>query len=327
MKQNIIKHIQHAHRCDHEEKQCVNVTYGADEPFLYGTGISIASILMHNTDIKFHFHIFTNTLSTKHFHLFEELATQHNTKITFYILDDDVLRKLPTASKSWNHSIYFRLIALDYFSDHLESIIYLDSDIICKASLKPLLEQSFCDATLIAVHDKFIDTISLKGIDTSRYFNSGFLYFNLHCIRTTCVTDNVISIVTKNDFTHPDQDALNIIFNDCVKIVDHRFNSFFNIDSLPKGKRNKFKITQDAIFIHYVGVTKPWHDWAQFYNEVNYFKEAKENSPWRDMPLQGPTTYKQLSRKSMHLKNNDRFISSSYYYMKYMVKKYLIKFF
>lgn len=324
MKRNIIQHVKNAHIAgDSGTEQCVNITYGADNDFLYGTGVSITSVLLNNEDLKFHFHIFSNNVSIENHRLFEELARQYNTKITFYLLDDDLLKSLPTASKSWNHSIYFRLIAIDYFADKLDSIIYLDSDIICKKSIHSLLDESFDGKKLIAVHDKFVDTSHIKNIHPEHYFNSGFLYFNLDKNQSKSLTDKVISIVENGKFTHPDQDALNIIFNDNVKIIEHCFNSFFNIDSLIRNKKRKFEITSETIFIHYVGVSKPWHDWTQYYKDVNYFKVARDNSPWRNRPLLCPSTYKQLARKSAHLKNNGKYLSAAVYYMKYISKKFL----
>lgn len=328
MKKNIIKHIKDAHRHnDAITERCVNITYGADNSFLYGAGVSIASVLLHNKDLKFHFHIFSNNVSLENHVLFEELAYQYNTKITFYLLDDDLLKTLPTASKSWNHSIYFRLIAIDYFASKLDSIIYLDSDIICKKSIKLLLKESFDGKALIAVHDKFVDSSSITGIDHELYFNSGFLYFNLAKVRHENLTNKVISIVKNGKFTHPDQDALNIIFSNNVKIVSHFFNSFFNIDSLIRNKRRKFEIMPDTILIHYVGVSKPWHDWTQFYDDVNYFKVARNNSPWKNSPLMCPSTYKQLARKSAHLKNNGKYLVAAIYYIKYISKKFLSRIF
>lgn len=326
MKDNIIKYIKNAHiENDDTTNPCVNITYGADRPFLYGTGVSITSVLLNNRDINFHFHIFTNYLDEHQLHLFSTLTKQYNTRITFYVLDDNELKNLPTASKAWNYSIYFRLIAIDYFADKLANIIYLDSDIICKESLAPLLKEEFNGNVLMAVHDRFVDTSAVAGINPGLYFNSGFMYFNLPELKDINLTLQVITKVNKNRFSHPDQDALNVLFNDRVKILDHKFNSFFNIDTLAKKGGDAFKITPQTVFIHYVGVTKPWHDWAQFYAEVEYFNVARENSPWKDIPLLAPTTYKQLSRKSTHLKHNGHVLSAFIFYIKYLVRKYQAK--
>lgn len=326
MKDNIIKYIKNAHiENDDTTNPCVNITYGADRPFLYGTGVSITSVLLNNRDINFHFHIFTNYLDEHQLHLFSTLTKQYNTRITFYVLDDNELRNLPTASKAWNYSIYFRLIAIDYFADKLTNIIYLDSDIICKESLAPLLKEEFNDNVLMAVHDRFVDTSAVAGINPGLYFNSGFMYFNLPELKDINLTLQVITKVNENRFSHPDQDALNVLFNDRVKILDHKFNSFFNIDTLAKKGGDAFKITPQTVFIHYVGVTKPWNDWAQFYAEVEYFNVARENSPWKDIPLLAPTTYKQLSRKSTHLKHNGHVLSAFVFYIKYLVRKYQAK--
>ena len=323
MKENIIKYIKNAHTENASDQSvCVNITYGADKPFLYGTGVSITSVLLNNCDLNFHFHIFTNYLDEQQFNLFASLANKYNTRITFYVLNDNELKNLPTASKAWNYSIYFRLIAIDYFADKLNSIIYLDSDIICKGNITSLLKEEFNNNVLMAVHDRFVDTSSLTDINPDLYFNSGFMYFNLPKLKNINLTLQVISKVNENNFSHPDQDALNVLFNDRVKILDHKFNSFFNIDTLAKKGADAFKITPQTVFIHYVGVTKPWHDWSQYYAEVEYFKVARENSPWKDIPLLAPTTYKQLSRKSTHLKHNNQFLVAFIFYLKYLIKKY-----
>ncbi|EIQ78883.1 (Glucosyl)lipopolysaccharide-alpha-1,3-D-galactosyltransferase domain protein [Shigella flexneri 1235-66] len=78
MKENIVKYIKNAHiENDDKKSTCINITYGADRPFLYGTGVSITSVLLNNRDLNFHFHIFTNYLDEHQLHLF--LSWQANT--------------------------------------------------------------------------------------------------------------------------------------------------------------------------------------------------------------------------------------------------------
>ncbi|MDA8515394.1 hypothetical protein NNO03_03055, partial [Citrobacter sp. Igbk 16] len=56
-----------------KKSTCVNITYGADRPFLYGTGVSITSVLLNNRDLNFHFHIF--------FHIFFLLILSECTRV------------------------------------------------------------------------------------------------------------------------------------------------------------------------------------------------------------------------------------------------------
>ncbi len=45
-------------------------------------------------------------------------------------------------------------------------------------------------------------------------------------------------------------------------------------------KRNP--ITPETVLIHYIGPTKPWHEWAN-YPTAQPFISAKDASPWKDI--------------------------------------------
>ncbi|EMC8778641.1 hypothetical protein VMZ82_001471 [Providencia rettgeri] len=69
-----------------------NIAYGADKNFLFGTGVSIASVLLNNKDMSFHFHIFTDFLSHEDSELFNEISKLYNTCVTLYTLNMDTLK-------------------------------------------------------------------------------------------------------------------------------------------------------------------------------------------------------------------------------------------
>ncbi|HGJ5884418.1 glycosyltransferase, partial [Arsenophonus sp.] len=101
-----------------------NIAYGVDKNFLFGTGVSIVSILMHNENMDFHFHVFTDFFDGEQESLFSQLAKQYNTKITIYLLECEELKKLPT-TKSWSYATYFRFIIVDYLSSNINKLLYL----------------------------------------------------------------------------------------------------------------------------------------------------------------------------------------------------------
>lgn len=81
--------------------------------------------------------------------------------------------------------------------------------------------------------------------------------------------------------------------------MDRHYNNFYNFDDEPKIKNNvRYKeiITDNTVLIHFVGVTKPWFEWAQEYPAVKYFKDIYEASMWRDKPLFEASTLKQLKK-------------------------------
>ncbi|HGJ5869601.1 MULTISPECIES: glycosyltransferase [Arsenophonus] len=300
-----------------------NIAYGVDKNFIFGTGVSIASILMHNNNMDFHFHVFTDFFDREQESLFSQLAKQYNTKITIYLLKCEELNNLPT-NHCWSYAIYFRLIIVDYLKNKIKNVLYLDSDAFCKGSMVDLKKLNFeDDIILYAVHDSEAKDKSKLKIDTNKYFNSGFLYINLMKYNKCKITKKVFKELNeKNILNYPDQDALNICLNKNVKLIDVKYNTFFPIDALIRTKsKNKFFIYHQSVIVHYVGLSKPWHDWTTDYIETEIFRLAKSKSPWSSYQLLKPKSYKEISRKSRHLKYQKKYLKSYVFYIKYILAK------
>ena len=210
-----------------------NIAYGADENFLFGTGISIASILLNNTNMQFHFHIFTDHIDNKQREFFNELCKSYNTRITFYILNIDVLKSLPT-NKVWSYAIYFRIIIADYFFNKINTILYLDSDIVCNGKLNELEKIDMASTSLAAVIDRdeafskeMAHLFNAKGIENG-YFNSGVILINTVQWHNNNLTEKTLAIFTNEDLsekiTFYDQDAINIAVNGNLIILDKKYN-------------------------------------------------------------------------------------------------------
>ncbi len=148
-----------------------------------GAAISIASILENNKQNKFTFHIIADYLDKEYIELLSQLATKYQTVIKLYHIDSEPLKALPQ-SNIWPVSIYYRLLSFDYFSARLDSLLYLDADIVCKGSLNELIALEFKDEYGAVVID--VDAMQSKSAErlcnedfNGSYFNSGVMYINL----------------------------------------------------------------------------------------------------------------------------------------------------
>lgn len=119
---------------------------------MFGTGVSIVSVLLNNKDINFHFHVFTDFLSDKDIQLFSQISKQYKTCVTLHTLNMDILKKLPT-NQVWSHAIYFRLIIADYFYKKCDKVLYLDSDVVCTGSIQILKSLNLSSMPIAAVMD------------------------------------------------------------------------------------------------------------------------------------------------------------------------------
>ncbi|MEX9215646.1 glycosyltransferase [Providencia rettgeri] len=305
-----------------------NIAYGADKNFLFGTGVSIVSVLLQNKDIKFHFHVFTDFLSDKDIDLFREISESYNTNLTLYTLNTNSLKELPT-NNAWSHAMYFRLIIADYLYKKCDKVLYLDSDIVCTGSIHPLLTLDLSSTPVAAVLDfneeysiKMANRFKTEGIKKG-YFNSGVMLINPNewCYRQ--LTKKTISVFTdeklQSVIKYYDQDAINIAVDGDLLKLDNIFNCTINLNDRYKNK--KTKDFSNAVFLHFIDSTKPWHNWSKYYQEVTCFLGAKDKSPWKDVELMTPQNITHHKYASKHLRYNRKYLSSFCHYVIYSFLK------
>ncbi|HDN2511294.1 TPA: lipopolysaccharide 3-alpha-galactosyltransferase [Providencia rettgeri] len=308
----------------------LHVSYGIDRNFLYGCGISIASLLKANSDISFSFHVFTDYFDDEQSRLFKALAEQYKTSIKIYLVDCEQLRSLPS-TKNWSYATYFRFIIADYFSNQLERMIYMDADIMCQGPLKPLLDIQFEQDEIAAVvperdkvwWQKRADALGIPSI-ASGYFNAGFLVLNLVNWSKFDISTKAMELLSqeavKAKLSYLDQDILNMLLTEKVIYLDGKYNTQYSINyELQKGKKEN-PITSDTVLIHYIGPTKPWHEWAN-YPTAQPFIDAKNASPWKDIPLLKAKSSNHLRYCAKHLSYQKRYFACIKNYLKYLLKK------
>nr|WP_273804064.1 lipopolysaccharide 3-alpha-galactosyltransferase [Providencia rettgeri] len=296
----------------------LHISYGIDRNFLYGCGISIASLLKTNSDISFSFHVFTDYFDDEQSRLFKALAEQYKTSIKIYLVDCEQLKSLPS-TKNWSYATYFRFIIADYFSNQLERMIYMDADIMCQGSLRPLLDIQFEHNQIAAVvperdsiwWKKRADALGIPSI-ASGYFNAGFLVLNLVNWSKFDISTKAMELLSqdavKAKLSYLDQDILNMLLTEKVIYLDGKYNTQYSINyELQKGKKEN-PITPNTVLIHYIGPTKPWHEWAS-YPTAQSFVDAKNASPWKDIPLLKAKSSNHLRYCAKHLFNQGKVVA------------------
>lgn len=296
----------------------LHISYGIDRNFLYGCGISIASLLKKNSDISFSFHVFTDYFDDEQSRLFKALAEQYKTSIKIYLVDCEQLKSLPS-TKNWSYATYFRFIIADYFSNQLERMIYMDADIMCQGSLRPLLDIQFEHNQIAAVvperdsvwWQKRADALGIPSI-ASGYFNAGFLILNLVNWSKFDISTKAMELLSQDSvkakLSYLDQDILNMLLTGKVIYLDGKYNTQYSINyELQKGKKEN-PITPDTVLIHYIGPTKPWHEWAT-YPTAQSFVDAKNASPWKDIPLLKAKNSNHLRYCAKHLFNQGKVVA------------------
>ncbi|ROP56232.1 UDP-glucose/galactose:(glucosyl)LPS alpha-1,2-glucosyl/galactosyltransferase [Enterobacter sp. BIGb0383] len=307
----------------------INVAYGVDRNFLFGTGISMTSVLVNNADIDVHFYIATDYIDNDYLESVERLTKMYSTTVTILVFDNEAFRKLPS-TKSWTYAMYYRYFAFEYLCTTLSAVLYLDADVICKGSLRELADINFHSEYAAVIND--IDEVRLKsgsrlGIPelNNGYFNSGVVFANLDVWKEKNLLTQAFSILQERqkDLLYFDQDVLNILFVGHTILLRRDFNCIYGVDQELKNKSDDVYqdyINDDTVLIHYVGVTKPWHTWAK-YPVAKFFIEAYEKSAWAEKSLLNATSARLYKRKSRHERIQRKYIRSILSHLMYIKAK------
>jgi lipopolysaccharide biosynthesis glycosyltransferase len=153
---------------------------------------------------------------------------------------------------------------IPYLKLNLDKVIYSDVDVIVLGDIKEMYDEDLEDFIIGAIwqelYDKTINMDNLKlklNISTEhKFFFSGNLLINCKKWREQNITQKLIDLFNKNKnliLTCPDQDLLNMFFDNNYKILSSKYcyvNQNFDY----------FKEEYPNIIIrHYNGQIKPWN--------------------------------------------------------------------
>ncbi len=139
---------------------------------------------------------------------------------------------------SWTIGTLYRLLITEVLK--LDRVIYLDGDVIVNLDIRELWEIDMEGKSLAGAKDltnpRWGDTTraELLGCDTANYINAGVVIMDLRKIRSRGSLFKIATdfIIAKRDLIlAPDQDALNAIFRNDIKIISNKFNAHFSMMS------------------------------------------------------------------------------------------------
>lgn len=305
-----------------DNKDVLHIAFGIDANFTIGTGVLIYSILQHNKSNMI-FHIFSDDIHDDDISRFKKLTTQYNNiSIIIYYVNSKNFSNLST-SFIWSQATYYRFLIDTSINDNINKILYLDSDILCINSFIDLLKKDFApNITLMAVSD-YPEMLSYAKkelkLSTNFYFNAGMLFINLKEWKKNNISNTAITRCLNNNFKYYDQDILNILLSSKTTSLNNKYNIIYHLADMKQG------IPNDTVFLHYSGSVKPWQKWGQYHVLTPLWLKYKNHSPWKDIPIIQPNTYKQAKFMARMCKRNQHFFKAIYWFLIYSLWKIKFK--
>lgn len=199
----------------------------------------------------------------------------------------------------YSSEIYFRVLVPTLMPDY-KYVIFLDADLVITHDVADLLNEDYSNALVGAVRDydgiaacynnnyeraKYrINELGIKNFEN--YFISGVLVINTRLFNELFSGDELIRMAVSKNWIQFDQDLLNFICKDKVKIIDASWDFVEDIYGQYKDiPENLFKeyleSEKDPKIIHYSGNRKPWKNKMSKYSEI--FWKYAENTPFIEL--------------------------------------------
>ncbi len=279
----------------------LNVLYSSDDNYAQHMGVSIYSLLNHNSDFEtINIYIVDNGISDLNRNKLQQLVSGFANAVLEFIPFQNWSSKLKL-NMEWDISIssYARLFVGSMLPDTVEKVLYLDCDMIICDSVRELWNTELDKETLAAVQDAVSgSTKEAVGLsEDEKYFNAGLLLIDLVKWRlNNCEKQCLMFIAAKNgSVTHHDQGVLNGLFHKQVHILPLKYNIMtihyiFNQKSILKYSKDNAdfytekEITEaksNPVILHYTPsfTSRPWVKGCK-HPLKSYYWDTLKLTPW-----------------------------------------------
>lgn len=281
----------------------VPLCFSANDKYIPLLSTELASILeFASADKNYDIVILTTGISDENqFRLLSQIKNYPNFSIRFVNVGQSVygynfyLDSRPTNTK-YSSEIYFRILAPTLMQDY-DYVIFCDADLVLQDDIAKLLNFDYSQNMIGGVRDyegiancynnnyertKYrITELGIKQFEN--YFVSGVLVFNIKKFNELYSKKELLDLAVSKKWIQYDQDLLNFICKDDVKIIDSSWNFVEDIDnvyhSLPQKLFAEYEASeQKPKIIHYSGNRKPWINLNSKFSSI--FWKYAERTPF-----------------------------------------------
>lgn len=304
-----------------------HVSLSGTSNYLIHTGISMCSIMQSNPEKAVSFHILLNDISPEDRKNMQELVEGTSSGVTLYYINDEIFRNM--LHKDGIAGYFYRfLIPLAVAAEGVQRVLYIDGDVMCQGDLTPLMEIDLEGNIAACAEDSPTGKAEgLQRLHTADYFNSGMMLIDVPRWNEEKLSQKSAAMAIERKqsgmkLASHDQDILNLLLDRKYKNVSRKYNWTYNMAVKSFWQKQKqFIYEPDFVLIHFTGLIKPWRTWVQDLPAAQKYNSFRMKSPWRDIPLVGPQSHKDMHQAARHARRMKKYGKAFALYMKYFGTK------
>ena len=329
-----------------ENNRRMNIAVALDSNYVRYTYVMLTSLFENQEkDQEIHIYLLQSKLTEKEKQCLEKLVESYKGSLYWIEINRSVFEKIGVVTTKWPLESYYRLMLQDILPEEVERILYLDVDVVVNNSLYEVYNTDF-EGNDICACAEFFSEIGFSDIrdeifkeyikEGFTYFNSGVLLMNIRLMREKYHLKDYMKAAEKLKFNlkTPDQDLLNYVHWDSVKIIDMAKYNLYARFAHNCGVTYE-EVKEQTTIVHFLagkpwdgkikhfGIEKLWWNYAKmtpFYEGfVKEFINGKETLPEAKEYLKMLTGEENGNMKNRKLK-------WSISYMDYLLKNDILEY-
>ncbi len=265
----------------------MDICFSLDNNYAMQLGVCISSILKNieiKTDDRLNFYVLDAGISTLNKKKIETLKSIKDFNISYIKVDEERFKNCPFPqteihrNKIITIASYYRLVLPSLFPN-LDKMLYLDVDTLVLNNLVSLYNTDIEGYYAAMAIDAEATSNALR-INTKKYFNAGVLILNLKKLREDGMEQKFFDFIDENreKIVYHDQDVLNCVLKDKIKILNGMYN--LQINKFSVNVQGKFlDILPYINIMHYAGRIRPWDKGVVYPCFFEFFKYLAF-TPW-----------------------------------------------
>lgn len=235
----------------------LNIAFCVDNNYVNHLIVTLYSLLKNNQSEKIRVHIVAPDLTTESKAAINLLKEFHSEfAVSYHTVDPALVSGFSITMDYISSVTYYRLLLAEIIPKSVDTLLYLDADIVVHGNLKKLFDADLGNSYAAAVPDIYLDKDEAykQKIDlrTATYNNAGVMLLNLKKMREDGITKKMVANAKRKAHEYQDQDAINITFGNVVAL-DREYN--YQI----KDKQYDILPNEPMTILHYSGSLKPWN--------------------------------------------------------------------